>query len=52
MQSKYICGNHPENDVKAGWNLGMKGIWKKDFLWNELEADVIVTDLDDIPYLI
>jgi putative hydrolase of the HAD superfamily len=50
-QSVFV-GDHPENDVKAARNVGMKGIWKKDSQWNEVEADFIVTDLAKIPFLI
>jgi putative hydrolase of the HAD superfamily len=44
-----FVGDHPENDVKAAQHVGMKGIWKKDFQWNEVEADFIVNDLAEIP---
>ncbi|MEH7253092.1 HAD family hydrolase [Neobacillus niacini] len=50
-QSVFV-GDHPENDVKAARNLGMKGIWKKDSQWNGVEADYIVNDLAEIPLLI
>jgi putative hydrolase of the HAD superfamily len=53
--SAYECiyvGDHPENDVKAAKNLGMKGIWKKDFQWSNVDADCIVDDLGEIPLII
>ncbi|SDN04742.1 HAD family hydrolase [Bacillus sp. OK048] len=50
-QSVFV-GDHPENDVKASRNLGMKGIWKKDSQWNGVEADYTVNDLAEIPLLI
>jgi putative hydrolase of the HAD superfamily len=43
-----FIGDHPENDVKAAQNVGMKGIWKRDFQWNNVEADSIVDDLVEI----
>jgi putative hydrolase of the HAD superfamily len=45
-------GDHPENDVKAAGNVGMKTIWKKDAQWNESEADIIIEDLREIPLII
>jgi putative hydrolase of the HAD superfamily len=47
-----FMGDHPENDVKAAQNVGMKGIWKRDFQWNNVEADSIVDDLVEIPLII
>lgn len=38
-QSIFI-GDHPENDVKASRNIGMKGIWKKDLQWDDVDADL------------
>lgn len=50
-QSVFV-GDHPENDVKASQNIGMKGIWKKDFQWDDIEADFIVNDLKELPLII
>jgi putative hydrolase of the HAD superfamily len=47
-----FVGDHPENDVKAARNIGMKGIWKKDFQWDNIEADFIVDDLAEIPLIL
>ncbi|NCT38600.1 HAD family hydrolase [Bacillus sp. EB93] len=47
-----FVGDHPENDVKAAQNVGMKGIWKKDFQWNNVDADFIVDDLAELPLII
>ncbi|MCM3115728.1 HAD family hydrolase [Neobacillus sp. MER 74] len=47
-----FVGDHPENDVKAAQNIGMKGIWKKDFQWDNVEADSIVNDLSELPLII
>ncbi len=47
-----FIGDHPENDVKAAQIVGMKGIWKRDFQWNNVEADSIVNDLVEIPLII
>lgn len=30
----------------------MKGIWKKDLLWRNAEADFIVDDLGELPFII
>ncbi len=35
----------PEIDVRAAQNVGIKGIWKKDFQMNHVEVDFIVDDL-------
>ncbi|GAB3806917.1 hypothetical protein GCM10028868_36330 [Virgibacillus kimchii] len=37
-----FVGDHPENDVKAAQNVGMKGVWKKDYQWDNVEFDYIV----------
>jgi putative hydrolase of the HAD superfamily len=47
-----FVGDHPDNDVKAAQKVGMKGIWKKDFQWKNVEADFIVNDLAEIPIII
>ncbi|MFB9760143.1 HAD family hydrolase [Ectobacillus funiculus] len=47
-----FVGDHPENDVKASQNVGMKGVWKKDFQWNDVQADFIVDDLAELPLII
>ncbi|MGE8205687.1 HAD family hydrolase [Heyndrickxia sp. NPDC080065] len=50
-QSIYV-GDHPENDVKAAQNVGMKGIWKKDIQWNNFSTDLIINDLAELPSII
>ena len=50
-QSLFV-GDHPDNDVKAAQNVGIKGIWKKDFQWNNVEADFIVDDLAELSLII
>ena len=50
-QSVFV-GDHPENDVKAARNVGMTGIWKKDFQWDIVEADYKINDLLEIPLII
>ncbi|WP_078551915.1 HAD family hydrolase [Bacillus alkalicellulosilyticus] len=47
-----FVGDHPENDVYAAQKVGMKGVWKKDLQWNDVEADFIVTNLIEVPSLI
>ncbi|MFE4523715.1 HAD family hydrolase [Cytobacillus firmus] len=47
-ESIYI-GDHPENDVNAARKVGMKGIWKRDLHWNNVEADIIIDGLEEIP---
>lgn len=47
-----FVGDHPENDVLAAKKVGMKGIWKKDLLWRNAEADFIVDDLGELPFII
>ncbi|MEA1854602.1 HAD family hydrolase [Cytobacillus sp. OWB-43] len=47
-----FVGDHPENDVKAAQNVGMKGIWKKDSQWENVKADIIVDDFADLPLII
>lgn len=43
-----FIGDHPENDVKAAQNVGMKGIWKRDNQWNNIEADAIIDDFSEL----
>ena len=50
-ESIYI-GDHPDNDIKASKKIGMKAIWKKDFIWKCMDADFIIEDLAEIPLLI
>lgn len=50
-ESIYV-GDHPINDVQASQNLGMKGIWKRDYQWDNVKADFIVGDLDEIPLIV
>ncbi|MCM3587849.1 HAD family hydrolase [Mesobacillus maritimus] len=45
-------GDHPENDVKAAQNVGMKGIWKRDLYWNHVDADYILDDLAELPSIL
>ncbi|WP_077618228.1 HAD family hydrolase [Bacillus sinesaloumensis] len=47
-----FIGDHPMNDVKAAQNIGMKGIWKRDFQWDHVEADAILNDLSELPVII
>jgi len=47
-----FVGDHPENDVKAAQNVGIKGIWKKDFQWENVKADIIVDDFTELPLII
>ena len=50
-QSVFV-GDHPENDVKAAKNVGMKTVWRKDIQWDQVDADFIVDDLADLPTVI
>ncbi|PFA67100.1 L-2-haloalkanoic acid dehalogenase [Bacillus sp. AFS015802] len=48
-----FIGDHPEYDVYGAQRVGMKGIWKKDPHWSDVQhADAIVDDLSDLPGLI
>lgn len=47
-----FIGDHPVNDVAAAQRVGMTGVWKKDFQWNNVNADYIVDDLAEIPLII
>ncbi|SDN65465.1 HAD family hydrolase [Alkalicoccus daliensis] len=47
-----FIGDHPENDVVAAMNAGMKGIWKQDEGWNHRKADGVINDLAEIPQVI
>lgn len=43
-----FVGDHPDNDVAASMNVGMKGVWKKDPQGNNVKADFIINDLMEI----
>jgi putative hydrolase of the HAD superfamily len=43
-----FVGDHPENDVKAAQNVGMKGTWKRDPQWEQVIADYIIDDLAEL----
>ena len=47
-----FIGDHPEKDVKAAQKVGMRGIWKRNDLWNGAEADDVIDGLAEIPGLI
>lgn len=46
-----FIGDHPENDVRAAQNIGMKGIWKKDSQWTDVEADATIDDYLELPVI-
>ncbi|WP_226577382.1 HAD family hydrolase [Halobacillus litoralis] len=52
IQECVFIGDHPEKDVKAAKDTGMKGVWKRDDEWSGVEADAVVDDLCAIPRLI
>ncbi|TWT02522.1 HAD family hydrolase [Planomicrobium sp. CPCC 101079] len=43
-----FIGDHPENDVAAARNTGMKALWKKDPLWSEPDSDGVIDDLMEV----
>ena len=47
-----FIGDHPENDVKAARNVGMKGIWKEDNQWIDIDADAIIDDYLELPLVL
>lgn len=47
-----FVGDHPDNDVYAAQQAGMKAIWKVDSGWDQVDADFIVKDLSEIPKII
>ncbi|WP_082232826.1 HAD family hydrolase [Halobacillus massiliensis] len=47
-----FIGDHPEKDVKAAQHAGMKGVWKRDHQWSEVEAEYVIDELNEIPTLI
>ena len=44
--------DHPQNDIVAAQNVGMKTIWKKDFQYPDFKTDNSIDDLSEIPALI
>lgn len=51
-EESVFIGDHPDNDLKAAQQIGMKGIWKRDDRWNDVKADYIVEDLAEVPIII
>lgn len=47
-----FVGDNPEKDVKAAQIVGMKGVWKKDCQWDNVNADFIVEDLMEVPIIL
>nr|WP_255639625.1 HAD family hydrolase [Aquibacillus saliphilus] len=47
-----FVGDHPENDVKAAQNVGMKGVWKRDYQWDNVKADFIMDGLEEVPLIL
>lgn len=47
-----FLGDHPENDIKAAQNVGMKGIWKKDVRWDSVKADFTINNLAELVIII
>lgn len=50
-QTIYV-GDHPVNDVAASKKAGMKGVWKRNSQGDNVKADFIVEDLEEIPLII
>ncbi|QVY62595.1 HAD family hydrolase [Cytobacillus gottheilii] len=47
-----FVGDHPDNDIKAARNIGMKAIWKRDSQWNHAAADYMIDDLGEVSLII
>ncbi|WP_407647281.1 HAD family hydrolase [Gracilibacillus oryzae] len=43
-----FIGDHPENDIKAAQGVGMRGIWKRDDYWGEVNTEYKIDDLYEI----
>ncbi|MDV2582365.1 HAD family hydrolase [Alkalibacillus haloalkaliphilus] len=50
-ESIYV-GDHPENDIKASQNVGMKSVWMKDERYDGVQADFIIEDLTEVPVVV
>ncbi len=48
-----FIGDHPINDIMGAQSVGMKAIWKRDYVWEIPEnPDGIIDDLGELPLLI
>lgn len=47
-----FIGDHPENDIRAAQNVGMKAIWKRNNAWDNVNADAIIEDYSELSLLI
>lgn len=47
-----FVGDHPENDIRAAQEVGMIGVWKKDFQWEHVDADYTIEDLAELPVIV
>ncbi|MFA9557111.1 HAD family hydrolase [Evansella sp. AB-rgal1] len=45
-------GDHPENDMRAAMDVGMKTIWKVDSYFGDCEADYSIRNLGEIPSIV
>lgn len=43
-----FVGDHPDNDAKAAQNVGMIGVWKKDFQWKDVKTDFMINGLEEL----
>ncbi|WP_077622854.1 HAD family hydrolase [Sediminibacillus massiliensis] len=47
-----FVGDHPENDIEAASNTGMKGIWKRDDHWDNVQVENTIDGLAELPAFI
>ncbi|MFC4560069.1 HAD family hydrolase [Virgibacillus kekensis] len=47
-EESIFVGDHPEKDIAAARNVGMRTVWKKDLHWEGSNADYIIEDLIEL----
>lgn len=44
-----FVGDHPDNDIRASRDVGMKAVWKRNSLFEEItDADAVIDDLGEL----
>lgn len=43
-----FVGDHPENDIQASRNVGMKAVWKRNSQHDTVAADAVIDDLEEL----
>ncbi|MCB0115586.1 MAG: HAD family hydrolase [Caldilineaceae bacterium] len=52
-KSTVFVGDNPDADIRGAQNVGMRGVWKRNFYWPTCpHADAVIDNLRDLPPLL